>query len=67
MDIGHDNLVLALVVRLALANAKCYGIRVAVGQELEAATLDDLGDTLIKFKGGCWCTLDTDRQISGLV
>lgn len=67
MNVGHYDLVLALVVRLALANAQRNGIRFTVGDELEAATLDDLGDALVELEGGRRSSLHADRQITGLV
>lgn len=47
MDVGHDDLVLALIGRLDLAQAQRHRVGVAVGEELVAAALDNLCDALV--------------------
>lgn len=51
MDVAHDDLVCALVVGLRLPHAEGDRIGLCVRKELESATFDDLGDTLVEFEG----------------
>jgi len=50
MDVAHDDLVSALVVGFRLPHTEGDRVGLRVSEELEAATLDDLGNTLVEFE-----------------
>lgn len=63
MDVAHDDLVCALVVGLRLPHAEGDRIGLRVREELESATFDDLGDSLVELEGRCGRTLHPDREV----
>lgn len=63
MDVAHDDLVSALVVRLRLPHAEGDRVGLRVREELEAATLDDLGDALVELESWRGRALHRDGEI----
>lgn len=63
MDIANDDLVSALIVGLRLPHAEGDRVGLRVREELEAATLDDLGDALVELESRRGRALHRDGEI----
>lgn len=63
MDVTHDDLIGALVVGLRLPHAEGDRVGLRICEEFEAATLDNLGDALVKLESWRGRTLHRDGEI----
>lgn len=63
VDVAHDDLVSALIVGLRLPHAEGDRVGFRIREELEAATLDDLGDALVELESWRGCTLHRDGEV----
>lgn len=63
MDVAHDDLVCALVVGLRLPHAEGDRIGLCIRKELESATFDDLGDSLVELESRRGRAFDPDREV----
>lgn len=64
MTILDDDPVLALIIGLTLADAQGDAVRVAIGKELETATLNDFGYSLVELEGRRGLALHLDGQVA---
>lgn len=64
MTILDDDPVLALIIGLTLADAQGDAVRVAIGKELETATLDDFRYSLVELERRRGLALHLDGQVA---
>lgn len=67
MDIGDHNLVFALIIGLDLSDAERDGACLSIGDVLEAATFDDLCDSLVELEGRRWVALNLDGKVASVI
>lgn len=67
MDVADDHPVFALIVGLHFPHAKGDEAGLAIRDELEATTLDDLGDPLVELERWWGVTLHLYRKVASLV
>jgi len=63
VDVAHDDLISTLIVGLRLPHAEGDRISLCIRKELEAATLDDLGDAFVELESWRGRTLHRDGEI----
>lgn len=63
MDVAHDDLISTLVVGFRLPHTEGDRVGLRIREELEAATLNDLGDAFVEFESWRGCALHRDGEI----
>lgn len=67
MDVANYNLVFTLIIGLDLPHAERNEASFTIGDELEAATLNDLSNPLVELESGRRIAFHLDREVASLV